>query len=452
MKSSLLLLLLASLLVLSNGSTVGLQPKTKLYQSTFQLVWERVRDRFYDPSLGGVDWKAVHNSYAPKVKLAKSEDELYSILNRMLGEMKQSHFALIPPSYYRGEEAALAKRKPASGSSPKPTPKPTKPDERFGRAETGLTIQLIEGKAVVTRVEMNSPGAHAGIRPGCVVSSVDGVSLAKVANALAKRKERDSMHRFRFYQAVAELTTGRLGDSVTLKYMDRSDRSRSATLRLVTPKGEPVKFGELPVIYSRVESRRLSNELGYVRFNIFLLPLLPKIQSAIADMSDCRTLILDLRGNPGGIGLMAIPVATPFYAAETSLGVTKLRDGEIKYLVKPSAKPFRGRVLILTDETTASTAEILAGGMQETDRATVVGAPSVGAVLPSVIEKLPIGARLQYAFADFKTPKGVLLEGRGVRPNVPVKLTRRALIADPDPVLTAAVRYARGAEVRPMRR
>ena len=59
--------------------------------------------------------------------------------------------------------------------------------------------------------------------------------------------------------------------------------------------------------------------------------------------------------------------------------------------------------------------------------------------LPSVIEKLPGGARFQYAFADFKTPKGTLVEGRGVRPDVIVPLTRRAFLASDDPALDAAV-------------
>jgi carboxyl-terminal processing protease len=77
--------------------------------------------------------------------------------------------------------------------------------------------------------------------------------------------------------------------------------------------------------------------------------------------------------------------------------------------------------------------------MQENGRAIIVGQPSLGAVLPSVIEKLPIGARLQYAIADFKTPHGVLIEGRGVLPDVPVEITRGELLAGRDPVLEKAI-------------
>ena len=63
----------------------------------------------------------------------------------------------------------------------------------------------------------------------------------------------------------------------------------------------------------------------------------------------------------------------------------------------------------------------------------------MGAALPSVFGKLPTGALFQYAIADFKTPKGVLIEGLGVKPDIEVKLTRRALLEGRDPQLDAAV-------------
>ena len=94
---------------------------------------------------------------------------------------------------------------------------------------------------------------------------------------------------------------------------------------------------------------------------------------------------------------------------------------------------------ILTDEGSASAAEILAAGLQEAKRAIVVGDTTLGAVLPSVIEALPGGAVMQYVVADFKTPKGVALEGRGVQPDRRVVETRAALRGGRDPVLDAAL-------------
>ena len=91
------------------------------------------------------------------------------------------------------------------------------------------------------------------------------------------------------------------------------------------------------------------------------------------------------------------------------------------------------------DHGSGSTSEVFSSGMQEIGRATVVGTTSAGAVLPSVFEKLPTGAIFQYAISDFRTPKNILLEGRGVEPDIEAKQTRKALLEGRDAQLDRAV-------------
>src|SRR5262249_61577080 len=105
--------------------------------------------------------------------------------------------------------------------------------------------------------------------------------------------------------------------------------------------------------------------------------------------------------------------------APLTIGTMHFREFAQTFTARPEmgAVPFTGPLAVLTDEGSASAAEILAAGLQESKRAIVVGDTTLGAVLPSVIEALPGGAVMQYVVADFKTPKGVALEGRGVQPN-----------------------------------
>jgi len=117
----------------------------------------------------------------------------------------------------------------------------------------------------------------------------------------------------------------------------------------------------------------------------------------------------------------------------------ELRSGEQRFLVNPMPDAYEGPVVILTDEASASTSEVMAGGLQECGRAIIVGQTTAGAVLPSFIEKLPNGAALQFAIADFKTPKGVLLEGVGVKPDYEVPLTREGLLAGHDAPMEKAI-------------
>ena len=92
--------------------------------------------------------------------------------------------------------------------------------------------------------------------------------------------------------------------------------------------------------------------------------------------------------------------------------------------------------MLLVDDATASAAEIVAAALQEAGRALVVGEPSRGAVLPAAVAPLPNGAKLEYAIADYLTPRGERLERRGVTPDLVV----RAIAADngaPIPLLLA---------------
>ena len=82
----------------------------------------------------------------------------------------------------------------------------------------------------------------------------------------------------------------------------------------------------------------------------------------------------------------------------------------------------------------------------------MVGDTTLGAVLPSILEALPGGAVLQYVVADFKTPKGTLLEGRGVQPDRRVLETRAGLRSGRDPVLDAALVAVRAGRAGDSRR
>lgn len=79
--------------------------------------------------------------------------------------------------------------------------------------------------------------------------------------------------------------------------------------------------------------------------------------------------------------------------------------------------------------------------MQTNKRAVVVGSPSAGAVLPSLVALLPTGGALQYVVANFQTPDGTTLEGRGVVPDIAVQTTRRGLLAGRDEILEKSLTY-----------
>jgi carboxyl-terminal processing protease len=238
-----------------------------------------------------------------------------------------------------------------------------------------------------------------------------------------------------------------VGSKVSLRFVDGNDKARQVMLTRDPPMRAAVSALMLPPVVPEVRvSRR--GDVGIIAFNFFLLdPILGEVQRAIEGFraGGAKGLVLDLRGNPGGFGGMAIPVAARLISSEINLGTIQFRDFANNLVAAPSlgTKPFTGKVVILTDEGSASTSEILAAGLQEAKRALVVGEGTVGAALASTIEALPGGAVIQIPVAGFKTPKGVSIEGRGVQPDRRVMETRAALLAGQDLALDEAVALAR---------
>jgi carboxyl-terminal processing protease len=386
-------------------------------QETFEIVWRTVKEKHFDPTFGGVDWDKVREQYAPRVRAVKSDGELYILLQQMLGELHQSHFAIIPPEAIVQSES----KEPEGGG-------------------IGIDIRFIDKQAVITRVEPGSRAASAGLRAGFVVKKVDEVTVEQITERFSKSKESPALiHLFMIHSVLGRIK-GKPETPVRITYLDGRDQSREATVTRERLKGEmSPAFGNFPPQYTEFEAKRLANGIGYIRFNIFVMILMERIKAAIREMNDAPGIIIDLRGNPGGVGAMANGMAGMLETKLVSLGVMKLRTTQLNFIVYPQGGAYSGPVVILTDGGSASTSEIFAGGMQELGRATVVGERSMGAALPSQIMRLPTGARLQYAIADFKTPKGVLIEGRGIKPDMEISLTRRALLEGRDSQLEAAV-------------
>lgn len=394
--------------------------QTKIRLQTFEKVWNTINEKHFDPTFGGVDWKKVGEDYEPKALAAKSNEEFYAVLQQMLGELNQSHFGIVPPN---AQFSATS----------------------FGEGETGIEIQLIENRVVITRVNKNSTAEKAGLKTGFVIEKIDGKTIKEILTPLeeklAKRRDTESKKQLYRERTLMMAISGKLKTSVEIEAVDANNKKQNFKIERVEYTGEmSAPLGNFPAQQVIFDSKMLNANIGYVRFNVWVIPQIAKLNEAIASMKDARGIIFDLRGNPGGIGAMANALAGLLFDKNSSLGTMKYRTGEMNFLVYPKPNSFTGKIMILTDYGTASTSEVFAAGMQETGRAKVIGEQTAGAVLPSVMEKLPDGALFQYAIADYKSPKKILIEGRGVIPDVEVKLTRETLLENRDLQIETAVK------------
>jgi carboxyl-terminal processing protease len=177
---------------------------------------------------------------------------------------------------------------------------------------------------------------------------------------------------------------------------------------------------------------------------MFLDParLMNLFAEAVQSCIKCDGFVIDLRGNPGGIGVMAMGMAGWFIDKPGQLlGTLYMRESTLKFIVNPRVNTFAGPVAILVDGASASTSEIMAGGMKDLGRAHIFGTRTAAAALPSVLEMLPNGDGFQYAIANYISEGGKPLEGLGVTPDVEAPVTRKALLEGKDPALDAAIAW-----------
>ncbi|HEX6280559.1 MAG TPA: S41 family peptidase [Pyrinomonadaceae bacterium] len=411
------LMFVQAALVAAQTAAVADFPQVR--QDTFDKVWNTVNERHFDATFNGVDWKAVRDAYLPKAKAARSDEEFHNVLRQMLGELKLSHFSIFPP--------------PPSAES-----------EGDGAGSVGLELKWIGDAPVVYRVEKGSPADLAGVRPGFILSVVDGKKVEDrvkpLKESLAKRSTTGMMRRVYQERFVEALISGKPDSKVALEFLDGEDKPIAVELTRVRYDGEMSQpLGNFPKQKVIFASRLLPENIGYIRFNMWVVPQAAKIRAAVREFPGADGIIFDLRGNPGGVGGLAGGVAGLLSDKQVSLGSMSMRTGTMNFLGYPQSEPFLKKIVVLTDHGTGSTSEVFAAGMQEIGRASVVGETSAGAVLPSVFEKLPSGYMFQYAISDYKSPNNVLIEGRGVIPDVKVLTTRESLLAGRDVQLEAAI-------------
>jgi carboxyl-terminal processing protease len=383
---------------------------------TFQMVWATVNDSYFDPKFGGVDWAAVREKYRAQLPQVTDETALRWLLQSMLEELHHTHFAIVP------RESAVFD-----------------PADRVRIGTIGAELAFIDDRAVFTEVRPHSPGAAVGLKPGDAVVRVNGVELKPVFASLEKAGFSRARAGLYLTQFVESRLSGAVGTKVALRAVGLDGKARDVVVVCGPADGvwsEPI--GTFPSVSVRSEARRGADGIAYLRFNAFVPQVMKDVRNLLRSLRPGDGLIIDLRGNGGGVTAMAAGISGLLCRREFSLGAMHMRKGVKNFDVHPQADVFDGPVAILVDGQSASTSEIFTAGLQEEHRARVFGERTAGAALPSSFKRLPNGDLFQYAIADTTTPSGLMIEGAGIAPDETVPRTPADLAAGRDPVATAA--------------
>lgn len=432
MRAELLRLALPILTATATVPAAAQEPAdTSLGLETFDTAWQIVYDTHFDTTFNGVDWLALREELRPQAAAAGDRAALRRVIRDMLARLGQSHFALIP------EEVA-------------DTLDPRREDVSGAVGDLGFDMRLVKDSLLVTQVESDGPAGAAGVRRGWIVSAVDDVRVHDLVAAAREAETRVNLGNL-VWARLQNALQGQPGTDCTVEFLDVANRPVTLVLTRRPFPGEPVKLGNLPTLFARFASSQASVPesgvtVGIIWFNFWMVPLVRQLDLAIDEFRNLDGIVIDLRGNGGGVGAMTMGVAGHFFDDRVSLGTMRTRTAELHFRANPRrvdtrqqvVSPFDGPVAILTDRLTGSASEVFAAGMQTAGRARIFGDTTAGGVLPASMDRLPNRDVLYHAFGEFVTTTGEVLEGRGVIPDVDVPITRRELLAGRDGPMLAA--------------
>ena len=277
-------------------------------------------------------------------------------------------------------------------------------------------MTLWEGDIVIVDPPMpGSPAAAAGLQAGDIITSVDGRPLAGLT-----------------VDQAAELIRGPVGTEVDLG-IRRGEETLEVTL----------VRDHIPIISVRSQMLEEESGIGYLRISVFNEHTGQEVREALAalEKEGVRGLVLDLRRNPGGILKVAVEVAGLFLPAGEPVLHVRGRDGE-EQSITTFDEPLCPHLpmVVLVDGGSASAAEILAGALQDTGRASLVGTRTFGKGSVQTIYPLGDDGAVRLTTALYITAGGHFIDKEGIQPDVTVEYKPEA---EGDEQLEAAVEILR---------
>jgi len=265
----------------------------------------------------------------------------------------------------------------------------------------GLQVETRQDRVVVIASLAGTPSERAGVRRGDEIISIDGRVLEGSTNV----------------DAIAGRLRGKPKTPVEMGVF-RPETSETLKFTLIR---------EVIRIESVRNIRMLEHEIGYLQLTEFSEHTAEQFENALARLQSqgARSLVLDLRSNPGGLLDAAIAVAEPFFRRRELIAYTQGRtsgDRE-EFRALGDREPITLPLAILINAGSASAAEVVTGALKDTGRAVVVGERSFGKGSVQSVFQLQNGEGMRLTTARYFTPGGVSIHETGITPHVEVVMT-----------------------------
>ncbi len=358
-------------------------PPKKLFLETWQLV----KANYYESNLNKQNWTRWKKRYLHEIE---TQEDAYVAINSMLASLDDSY------SKFLSEEEFLEQTRAINS-------------KLYG---IGINIASISGKIYIVNVLENAPAYNQGIMSGDIILKVNDQNVNGQS----------------IYQ-VAQMIRGNLNEPLRLEIL-RGTKKLNKT----------VKREEIKV--KTIDYKKLSNDIGYIRISSFIGTDTPKeFIIALNRLIDTKALIIDLRGNSGGLFQNAIVIANLFMKKGTIVNVIARQGKKNTYSAEQEGCIYNNPIVILIDNSCASASEILSSALHDNQRAVLIGTRTYGKGLVQKVFSLPNKSGMNLTIARYLTPNGIDINKKGIEPDYWVSFSHNDFTNNIDSQLNYAQNY-----------
>lgn len=335
-------------------------------QKLFDKTWRVISKEYYEPSLNHQNWARWKSHYQGRIKT--NEDARIAI-DTMIASLNEPYTRFMPKKDYQDLTTSITSK-------------------IYG---IGVNIYSNAGKIEIFNVMPSTPADFAQLKQGDIITAVDGKDISGMNVSDVATLVRGPEN------SVVELTILRNNKKLTKK----------------------IKRKEIKI--KTVKSSIVDNHIGYIQIISFMSGSTPnEFVEALENTKNTDSLILDLRGNTGGLLDNAIFIADMFIDNGTIVDIIYRNGYKKSIMAQEELLPLKKPVVVLVNGASASASEILSGALKDYHRATLVGRKTFGKGLVQKVVPLPNQTGVNITIARYLTPNGTDINKLGIKPDIEI--------------------------------
>lgn len=352
-------------------------------QRLFDNAWKIIKNNFYDSGLNKQNWNRWEKHYKDKIK---NDDDANVAINTMLESLDDPYSRYLDKKSYAEQNTSI--------------------DSKI--TGIGVNISSLNGKTYVVNVIEGSPAFRAKLKSGDVILKVNNKPIAGMKTS-----------------QVADLVRGPENTSVKLII------SRNKKMLIYNIKRKEIK---IETVKSSVDKN-----IGYIQILSFIGNTTPEeFVDALEKTNNTKGLIIDLRGNTGGLLPNAVFISNMFINHGKIVSIVGRNGYKRNIYAQDTDYIVDKPVLLLVDEGSASASEIFSGALKDYHKAKLIGTRTFGKGMVQKIIPMPNQTGLNLTIAKYLTPLGHDINKKGIAPDVEVKFSEKDLLLRNDVQLKKA--------------